>query len=492
MGVVLEVTMRPLMVLALPMLMLGSSLGQLPVPGLLPTAQRQQPNPPSSGAGQTLALDVPTHAVDVVWGRPTNQSITASVLAYQEGEGYLEYGLQAGMYDQKTALRSFAKDQPTEIIVDGLQPNTQYFYRFLFRPSGGNFSTQAEQSVRTQRPAGSPFSFVIQADSHLDSNSSLDVYARSLANQQADQPDFRLDLGDTFMTDKYQPYLEAHKQYLAQRYFLGQLSPLPLFLVLGNHDGEGSSRGGAASSMGQWANQMRTRYFPNPVAGRFYSGNPNPDAAAGIGQNYYAFEWGDALLVVLDLYSFTPSQRGNADNWTTTLGKAQYDWLEQTLAGSRAKWKLIFIHQMVGGLGRDGRGGAEAARFFEWGGHNADGSDGFAEKRPGWAMPIHALLLKHKVSAVFHGHDHLFVKQDLDGIVYQEVPQPSNARFGNTNSAKEYGYASGDMLGGPGHLRVKVAPEQLTVEYVRAYLPKDENAQRKNGQVDYSYTLKPQ
>ena len=45
--------------------------------------------------------------------------------------------------------------------------------------------------------------------------------------------------------------------------------------------------------------------------------------------------------------------------------------------------------------------------------------------RPGWPAPIHQLLVQHRVSAVFHGHDHLYVNQQLDGIVYQEVPQPS-------------------------------------------------------------------
>jgi len=99
------------------------------------------------------------------------------------------------------------------------------------------------------------------------------------------------------------------------------------------------------------------------------------------------------------------------------------------------------------------------------------------------------LLVQNKVNIVFHGHDHLFVKQDLDGIVYQEVPQPSTARYDVTGNAKEYGYVSGDVLGGPGHLRVTVSPSNVKVEYVRAYLPKDENAQRGNGQVDYTYLI---
>jgi hypothetical protein len=69
------------------------------------------------------------------------------------------------------------------------------------------------------------------------------------------------------------------------------------------------------------------------------------------------------------------------------------------------------------------------------------------------------------------------------------VPQPSTARYDQTNSAKEYGYVTGDVLGGPGHLRVTVSSSQFKVDYVRAYLPQDENAQRKNGRVDYTYTI---
>ena len=101
----------------------------------------------------------------------------------------------------------------------------------------------------------------------------------------------------------------------------------------------------------------------------------------------------------------------------------------------------------------------ESSAFFEWGGKNADGSDGFATRREGWPMPIHDLLAKHRVSVVFHGHDHLYVRAERDGVVYQCVPQPGNAR-GGTRSAEEYGYASGTILGSPGYLRVRVTPNE--------------------------------
>jgi hypothetical protein len=131
-------------------------------------------------------------------------------------------------------------------------------------------------------------------------------------------------------------------------------------------------------------------------------------------------------------------------------------------------FKFIFIHHLVGGADSQCRGGAEAAPFYEWGGRNPDGSDGFKQNRPGWPMPIHQLLVRNKVSVVFHGHDHLYAKQDLDGIVYQEVPQPGNRGNNRTpRYAAEYGYRDGVILGSSGHLRVVVSASQATVDYVR-------------------------
>ena len=79
----------------------------------------------------------------------------------------------------------------------------------------------------------------------------------------------------------------------------------------------------------------------------------------------------------------------------------------------------------------------------------------------------------------------LLFNQELDGIVYQEVSQPSNPEYNNTRLAADYGYIHGDVLGSSGHLRVTITPDQATIEYVRAYLLKDEKGGQKNGQVDY-------
>ena len=90
------------------------------------------------------------------------------------------------------------------------------------------------------------------------------------------------------------------------------------------------------------------------------------------------------------------------------------------------------------------RGGAEAASYFEWGGNNASGTYEFDTKRPGWEAPIHQLFKDNGVSAYFHGHDHQYVYETRDGIVYQEVPQPGHAGEGASRSASVGGLGGRD------------------------------------------------
>lgn len=438
--------------------------------------------------------EVPAHPFDLLLGRPTASSVTASVLAYEDREGMIQFS-QAGAGDtpaRQTPVFPLKAGTPAEVVLSDLPPDALCRYRLLTRKTGAKaWEPGAESTFHTQRKPGGAFSFTVQADPHLDYNTEPALYLRCLANALAGKPDFHIDLGDTFMTDKHRGRETAAAQYLAQRFYLGHIATsAPLFLVLGNHDAEaGRWLDGSPDNLAVWSNRQRKRLYPNPIPDAFYSGNATPDPHAGLLQNYYAWEWGDALFIVLDPFWFTQRPRGGEDNWTRTLGRQQYDWLASTLARSRSSLRFVFLHHLVGGIGRDARGGVEAARLYEWGGQEPDGTNVFAAKRPGWPMPIHQLLLKHKVNIVFHGHDHLYVKQDLDDLVYQEVPQPGHARYDNTRSAEEYGYKSGTIQGSSGHLRVEVHAGKAVVEYVRAYLPSDENASRTNGAVSHRYEV---
>ena len=427
----------------------------------------------------------PAHPVDIILGRPTDTSIVLSVLCSADTKAVIAYGAQTSDLSAHTGTESFQQGEPREIVLEKLQPETRYCYQLL---DAVTRKPLLEGSFRTRRTPGSTFTFTITADSHLDQNTDTALYQRTLANALADAPDFHIDLGDTFMTGKHANRENAAGQYLAQRFYFGQLCrSAPLFLVLGNHDGEESKLRRGADSLAVWSNTMRKRYFPNPVPDGFYTGNATRDPLAGLLQDYYAWQWGDALFLALDPYWHSSGGRSD-DGWNLTLGAEQYAWLKKTVETSKAMFKLVFVHQLVGGLGMQGRGGAEAAPFGEWGGRNADGIDGFEAHRPGWDMPIHQLLVQNHVAIVFHGHDHLFAKQDLDGLVYQEVPQPGFAGLGSPRAA-EYGYRDGVILGGSGHMRVTVSPDTLSVDYVRVYAAGAEDTGHSNRQVSCSYTI---
>ncbi|MFM7593691.1 MAG: metallophosphoesterase family protein, partial [Isosphaeraceae bacterium] len=154
-----------------------------------------------------------------------------------------------------------------------------------------------------------------------------------------------------------------------------------------------------------WSNQLRTKLFPNPLPSAFYTCNEKEVPPLGKLQNYFEWKWGDAQFIVLDPFWYT-ERRGRGDgggNWARTLGEEQYRWLEKVLSESKSKYKFVFIHHLVGGLDTSARGGSEAAAMYEWGGLGEMNMEEFRKFRPGWPMPIHQLLVKAKVSAVFHG-----------------------------------------------------------------------------------------
>ncbi len=435
-----------------------------------------------SGPEHRFEISPPVRDYDIVLGRPTDTTITVSVMSQKPLEVFLRYGLAAAATLRETDRRNLQPNEPAEWLLEGLAPDQEHRYELHAKAvDSADFEKRSAHTFRTARKPGSGFSFAVQADSHLDQATRADVYSKTLETIEAEKPDFFVDLGDTFMTDKFPNHLQSMPQYLAQRDFLGRVARSgALFLVLGNHDGERGDRfNGSADSMPGWSNTLRKRLFPNPEPNGFYSGNNVETPPLGRLQNYYAWTWGDALLIVLDPFWPTRERARGAEapadaNWSRTLGDEQYKWLKKTLEASKARYKFVFIHHLVGGLDRSARGGAEAAKLYEWGGRSASGENEFAKYRPGWTMPIHEMLVKHEVSAVFHGHDHFYARQELDGIAYVLVAQPGHAGGGDAGrSAEQYGYVTGVMKSPPGHVLVKISPTEATVEYVRTEVHRD-------------------
>lgn len=425
-------------------------------------------------SADVFRTDVPRRPFDIVLGRPTRSSVTASIIAYSGLEGYFEYGENSGDYSERTALVQLEAGVPTEVTLARLAPNVQYFYRWMGRAAASdNFEASDELSFRTGRAQADTFVFTVQSDSHLDGRTDTRLYEETLRHAKAAGPDFHVDLGDTFMTDKRRSdYRDALPQYLAQRYYFGLIGGIaPVFLVSGNHDGEGHRRG----AMGEWARAQREAYFATPS-----------DGISGRG-NYYSWEWGDALFVALDPFWETQRSRRGAEFWARTLGEDQYRWLARTLRSSRARFKFVFVHHLVGGVNQAARGGAAAAGLFEWGGRSLNGEDEFEQRRPGWAKPIHQVLVETGVDIVFHGHDHVFAKEELDGIVYLLVPQPGLDRYSAPRDIDGL-YEHADVVGGPGHVRVTVSRDAAVVELVQSRL---EGAEDGNGRTAYSFRVHP-
>lgn len=443
-------------------------------------------------------------------GRPTNNSITINVIPRHNMAVQVKYGTTESM-SLKTSTYQVTSEDSFEIVLEDLLPNTQYYYRLKWKNEGSTekFLNGDMHSFHTARTPGEEFVFTVQADLHLDDPFNNDedqkVLIRCIRNQVADNPDFVVDLGDTFMSGKLTsqyglPINEANviNRHLIVRQFFNEFAgEIPLFLTLGNHEAESGwlLKNNDTNTLPIWATNARKKYYPNPAPNDFYSGGTSEEPNVGVRESYYAYHWGDALIVVLDPFWYTTTKPGTGDLWDWTLGKEQYTWLRNTLEESDATFKFVFCHHLVGGdASGSGRGGAEFADLYEWGGHDLNGTYAFDEKRPGWGKPIHQLFVENNVSVFFHGHDHFFCKEEKDGVIYQLAPQPSHPKVANNvnvNLAEEYGYLEGVLIASSGHLRITVNPNKATVDYIKAYTDQVDTSNPKvsNGELSYSYSI---
>lgn len=442
-------------------------------------------------ASAVTAALVNSNPVSVILGRPTEREVTASVLTKTATEVYVEWGASGGSYPHKSETLACDGTKPVLFLLSGLNEDALNYYRVSGRAEGEDvFSPLETGSIHTARNAGETFRFAIQSDSHLKNKADEDLYAQSMANMAALQPDFVFDLGDAFINDLNSKGKAAAEETVAQNYrdqlpyFSMVAKNAPLFLTIGNHEGEyGYILNGAADNLARTSTLARTTYYPNPVPNGFYSGNAETEAGLGAPQNYYAFTWGNALFVSIDPYRYsTVDPYGKGSGWDWTLGKTQYDWFRSTLENSDATFKFVFSHHAIGNM----RGGAEVARLYEWGGQDKDGNDVFDRMRPGWGKPIQQVMADAGVTVFFQGHDHVFAREVVDGVVYQSLPKPAEMEPDAQNNF-EY-YPDADLLLNSGFLSVTVSPEKVSVGYYRSNFVSTDSQVGNTGLV-YGYDI---
>ncbi len=105
---------------------------------------------------------------------------------------------------------------------------------------------------------------------------------------------------------------------------------------------------------------------------------------------YFSFDWGGNHFVVLD--TEVPGQESR-------IAGDQLDWLKRDLANSQqAAHTFVALHRPV----------------FPVGVHKGKSLDRYPQERDA----LHALFVRHRVTCVFEGHEHLYHRQMRDGIEY--------------------------------------------------------------------------
>lgn len=339
-------------------------------------------------------------------------------------------------------------------LLEGLGPSTRYEYEVVALDLDQELVLHSG-SVVTQRAAGETYTFALLADSHIGAD--LDYYNQGdeeilrLVSTEigAASPDFMVNLGDMLDFHQYgfndppPDGAATRAAYLNYRLSLGDtLGHVSHYAVIGNWEGE---NGCYTPEEIARSREQRLLYMPGPEPTTYpEGGSPAED--------YYAFTWGDALFLVLNVMSYTPTEHlletypGVPDDWT--LGPEQLDWLGDTLANATSKWRFLLIHHTVGGAAGDevnaayGRGGGQAANVGE-------------------QAVVHQLMRDHGVQVFFYAHDHVFTDMVVDDIHYS-MPGSAGAIWMFTGA--ETGYEESWLE--PGWGLVHVSPDAVHVEFV--------------------------
>lgn len=401
--------------------------------------------------------------------RPGRDSITVNMIPAQNLDAYVEYRVAPdGPSCRTEVIYNHPANEALAIVLPNLREGTPYRYRVRARSAGClNFEGLEEHQFTTARRSGETFAFLIGADSHVAKlylcgracRDTLTMSREIVSRMAQEEADFFIDLGDTAMThiwrDGYpaETQQEADARYrIARAHLEGLSAKFPTFFVLGNHEGETGFSGARHSDfLTGISTAARLRYTSNP---------PNGVNAL---ENFYAFEWGDALFIVLDPFRYTNVGRGPPDDplqWT--LGEEQLAWLTETMNRSDRTWKFLFAHHLVGGAYEPsspypayGEGGAQCADVGE-------------------QAQVQELMERYG-GHFFYGHNHLFAHGVNDGVHYILT----SAYGGELHTNRMYLFEYENVIAEHGYTKVYVAPDRFTFRFIRA----------SGGDVLYEYTV---
>lgn len=438
---------------------LAAAAAALAAPAIL--AQRLDALAPPPELSLQPLLARPTTSSILISARNGPADVTATVRVQEVGA--------SGARPDGAPLRA-APGKWLEWTVEGLKPGSRYTYAIHMASAGNPDVVAAQGGFITQRTGDESFVAALITDPHTGSfpegAPELRVMDDVVRNVRRDNPEFVIGLGDNVAWPSSRNAAQtstddAERAYEMYRRHTGPLTASTShFSLLGNWDGETGKFPQESIAL---VRGVRHRFLPNPDHRTYPQGG-------SAGQDYYAFTWGPALFVVLNVQGYTKasaalmlptaSDVSKVEDWT--LGRTQLAWLERTLKESSRPFKFVCIHHAVGGQAGNpqdtlyGRGGARAAKVGE-------------------QRIVHTLMREHGVQVFFYGHDHVFVDDVVDGIHYA-LPGSFGAPWHFGPRVTGYDRFWPD----PGHARLSVSPREARVEYINQH-----------GSVFHSFSVAP-
>ncbi|MBI2548541.1 metallophosphoesterase [Candidatus Woesearchaeota archaeon] len=230
-------------------------------------------------------------------------------LADEPGE--VRYGLTPSYGNVVASQRTYLPEQNVylhEATLPNLQQDKTYYYKVML-----NGNTIVEASFSSQRSPGSNFSFIVFGDSgdaFGDTEHPQYLLAKVMEEDRVQRGyDFMLHTGDIVYDSGRQ---EDYNMNYFDPYANISLS-VPMFPSLGNHD--------IVTEDGQ------------PYVDNFYLPNERlSESDPASTEKYYAFEYGDALLIALDT------------NEDYHPGSPQFLFLLSNLNRTDQQWKIVYFH----------------------------------------------------------------------------------------------------------------------------------------------------
>ncbi len=251
------------------------------------------------------------------------------------------------------------------VVLEGLEPGRRY--RYQVETADGTMWEHEDAVFRTPPPSGAPTRVIMAAGSGANHWARFKTGVWSAIADSG--PDLFLALGDTPYADgllwvEDDLWNEARERYEASPSEEGQR----LLEDLGDQFRRRASEAMALS----YESFRETRDFEtmarksfwvatwddhdtgmdngdrdNPVLGQarevFKAFTPNPSFGANGEGVYWAQQWGDVDIILLDDQTWrTPTTAALAEPESATmLGDRQFDWLVDRLAGSKAVFKIV-------------------------------------------------------------------------------------------------------------------------------------------------------